>query len=563
MMRHILCCLIALLSLITPCPAHDEPVRVGLFDELVELYPDANPRPGSAQIDLHTPRGVPVGVHLLVRPDDARTIEFALTRAGQPVAGTRWYRLIDVPVEENTGLASRTERFDGRPNPYVIRKAPFRVFEVLKPVTSPIEADAPLLALRVELDIPPDARTGRREYDLLVGAPGQQVTLRLAIHVHGAIVPPVGPDTFAYTNWFSTSNIASWHDLEPWSEEFWVMLGRYARLMARGRQNTFWVRWPDMFERDADGKPMLNRKRLERYVRTFDDAGLYYIEGAPITHRPGRDWSTTHLELSIVNVPATSEEGRRAFAAMADQIMSAINDNGWQGGDEGGGGRGGRWIQHLSDEPTDTNAEDYKRFAAIVRGRMPGVPIIEATMSRQVAGAVDIWCPQVHKYQQQRDFFLQRQELGERVWTYTCLVPGGPWINRLLDQERLRQVYIGWAASRFNTDGFLHWGLNQYMADPFTQSVVDHPAQPNTKNKLPAGDTHVIYPGDDGPWSGQRFEALRIGLEDHELLEQLRARDPALAKSIITSVFRAYDDYDIDVAKYRDARRRLLEALDE
>jgi hypothetical protein len=77
------------------------------------------------------------------------------------------------------------------------------------------------------------------------------------------------------------------------------------------------------------------------------------------------------------------------------------------------------------------------------------------------------------------------------------------------------------------------------------------------------GDTHVIYPGDDGPWSGQRFEAHRIGLEDHELLEQLRAQDPALAESIIASVFRAYDDYDIDVAEYRDARRRVLEALDD
>ncbi len=91
--------------------------------------------------------------------------------------------------------------------------------------------------------------------------------------------------------------------------------------------------------------------------------------------------------------------------------------------------------------------------------------------------------------------------------------------------------------------------------------MVDHPAQPGTKNKLPAGDTHVIYPGPDGPWSGLRFEAHRVGLEDRELLEQLRALDPEAMERIVQRVFRAYDDYSVDVTAYRAAKRELLEAL--
>ena len=44
--------------------------------------------------------------------------------------------VLDVPVEQNTGLDSRTERFKGNINPYVIRRAPFRIFEIIKPLSS-------------------------------------------------------------------------------------------------------------------------------------------------------------------------------------------------------------------------------------------------------------------------------------------------------------------------------------------------------------------------------------------------------------------------------------------
>ena len=62
--------------------------------------------------------------------------------------------------------------------------------------------------------------------------------------------------------------------------------------------------------------------------------------------------------------------------------------------------------------------------------------------------------------------------------------------------------------------------MNQYKADPFKHSVIKHPSpQASSNNFLPAGDTHVIYPGKNGPLSSLRFEAHRKGIEDYELLE--------------------------------------------
>ncbi len=57
------------------------------------------------------------------------------------------------------------------------------------------------------------------------------------------------------------------------------------------------------------------------------------------------------------------------------------------------------------------------------------------------------------------------------------------------------------------------------------------------------------------------MEAQRIGIEDAELLLLLKARDPARAQAIMARVFRAFDDYEKDVAAYRAAKRELLTAL--
>jgi hypothetical protein len=79
--------------------------------------------------------------------------------------------------------------------------------------------------------------------------------------------------------------------------------------------------------------------------------------------------------------------------------------------------------------------------------------------------------------------------------------------------ELLRPALFGWAAARFGLDGFLHWGFNHYGRgqDPFQQSVVGH----GGGNFLPAGDTHIVYPGTGGPWSSLRLEAQREGFEDY------------------------------------------------
>jgi hypothetical protein len=180
-------------------------------------------------------------------------------------------------------------------------------------------------------------------------------------------------------------------------------------------------------------------------------------------------------------------------------------------------------------------------------------------MTMKVAGLVDVWCPQVQEYQANREFFDGRKSAGDRVWVYTCLSPGGPWLNRLLDEERLRQVYIGWALAKYDLQGYLHWGGNFHTAKPFEELVRFH----MEGQYLPAGDSHILYPLPDGPLSSHRFEAHRIGFEDCELLAQLKSHDSRRADQIIAGVVQGFDKYSRDVTAYRAARTLLLEAVDD
>ncbi|KAA3606052.1 MAG: DUF4091 domain-containing protein [Planctomycetota bacterium] len=529
------------------------PISAALFDELELLYPDSSAAGGSSVLHSDSPQGVPVAVHLLIHGlHPARgPLQLSVRDGADLVSKARWFRLLDVPVEENTGLGSRTEQFEGKRNPFVVRRAPFRVYEAFLPIQPPLEAAGPRQALRLEIPVEPNASPGRRLYRIDIHQGNRRLCLHWQVEVHEVLIPPAGRNSLYYTNWFNPVDMAGRHGVEPWSEAFWPILADYAKTMADGRQNTFWLRWADFFYLSEEGTPALRESRLQKYIEVFQQAGLYWLEGAPLARRPGGDWSSPILELNVVKVPATGVAGQKALATMLGSLHAFLDRHQLTE----------RWLQHLADEPTDTNAADYRKLAQQVRRHLPGVRLVEATMSRELAGALDIWCPQVHRFQQNRAFFERRKAEGESIWVYTCLVPGGPWLNRLLDQERLRPVYVGWAAAKYDLDGFLHWGLNHYKADPFQQSVVDHPAQPKTKNKLPAGDTHILYPGPEGPLNSQRFAAHRIGLEDHEMLRRLKKRNPQQAADLLQGAFRAFDDYEKDVSRYREIRRSLLQAL--
>lgn len=532
-------------------------MRIELRDSLENLYPDSNigTRPVH-RMTLDVARGGTASVHILIKGLRAgAAVRFAAQGSGLPFADAVWTRLIDVPVEENTGLIGFSEKsLDGAPsnapNPFVVRQAPFRAYDALAPARRAVAAATETLALRVDIPVPVDARPRRYHGTLQFTQAKIERAVRLDVQVYPARIPPAGAASLPVTNWFSYENIATRHDLKMWSEAYWRMLRRYADLMAHGRQNTFWIPLPAIFEKQGS-RLTLNEARLDRLVRLFTAAGLWNIEGGHLASRTGGKWDAPTFDTAFGQQLATSPAGNAILVQLCRQLLTAIEKRGWRS----------RWFQHVTDEPIPANAIDYRILVGMVHKYMPGIPILDATQDPKLVGSVDIWCPQVQEYQHDRAAYESQRALGDKVWYYTCCFPGGPWLNRLLDQELLRPVLLGWGGALYNLDGFLHWGFNHYREDqdPFTQSVL--PNHGGGVNTLPPGDTHIAYPGRGGPWSSLRLEAHREGFEDYELLRILKARDPQAARAVLARAIRGFDRYVKTVRRFRAARRALLKAL--
>ncbi len=537
-------------------PAKTADMNVSFVDELADIFPDTQvPEPPVHSYTLDIPRGAIAGVHLILNNlEEKQNLTFSIACKGKKTAAPIWYRLIDVPVEQNTGLAARL----GTDNPHVIRKAPFRVYDALEPIGSSCTVNAPTTALRLEIPAHINSKPGQRKCTINLKCGKQSHSLTLNLNIYKIKLPTVGANSLPYTNWFSLDNIAKIHNLKPFSEQHWTMIEKYAELMARSRQNTFWFPLDTYLDKQDDGSYILDRKRLRRLVDIFTKAGMYYIEGGHLAFRTDGAWASktfSLIEQSGKGPVATSRQGNKILAHVCKQLMQEIQANNWQN----------RWLQHIADEPIESHMTEYRIISGMARKYMPGIPIIDANMeatmgSIQLYGSQDIWCPKPNFYEHYRDAYEEMRSLGDKIWFYTCLDPRGPFLNRLMDQERMRPMLIGWGASLYDLDGFLHWGFNHYhhndkgsLVNPFEQTI---------KGNLPPGDTHVVYPGPDGPWSSTRLEAHRIGFEDYELLKILKTKDPTTADRLIKKLIRNFSDYTKDTQLYRQVRRQLLTELD-
>ena len=525
--------------------------ETGIISTLEAAYPDKNNIKLKKTFSYHIPQNSDFEALILIKSKKNKKITF--NSKSKTLKNINYSIIKPVPVEENTGLDSRTEQFLGKINPHVIRRAPFEVFEIIQPFTkNKIETVNHFSLLRISVKSIDFKSTGNFKLNLILNDGFKTEQLKFKIKVHDASIPKLEKSKFFYTNWFNLSKMEEMHNLIRWNEEWFIMLDKYAKLMAEGRQNCIII--PHELISLKSNKISLDEEKMISFINVFKKYGFKYFESPHLLNRGANDdWGSPELKTKLRKKGYYSEEGKKEIDTIIRKIKSFTKKYNLEN----------QWLQHIADEPTDINAQCYKDVSKQIKLIYPEVTIMEATNAKEsLSGSIDLWCPLINDFQENQDFFEEREKKGEKILIYTCLVPGGKWLNRTLDMERIRQVYFGWAGSKYNTFGYLHWGLNQYKANPFKQSVVKHPSpQASSNNFLPAGDTHVIYPGTDGPLSSLRFEAHRQGIEDYELLEKLKLKNPNKHKRFRKKLFLNYTNYSLSIRKYERIRKKLLKSI--
>jgi hypothetical protein len=154
------------------------------------------------------------------------------------------------------------------------------------------------------------------------------------------------------------------------------------------------------------------------------------------------------------------------------------------------------------------------------------------------------------------EFYKERQVAGDEVWHYTCCGPGGTWANRFLENPLIHMRIQHWMNYRFGTTGYLHWGLNAWHHCTLGQAC------PDSRN-WPPGDCFIIYPAEEKVYSSIRFEAMRDGIHDYELLKLLDRKDPEKAQQLAVSVVHSGNNYDTNIRTFRVTRKKLLTWLSD
>jgi hypothetical protein len=478
-------------------------------DSLVKVFRDAEPSRDGDVIAIDACRNEFTSAQIAIRASK-RLPELRVTVSPMRHAGTGATGVEVTP--RFIGYAPVKRNTPDTPEGELICKAPCMAPDpLLTDETVAVEADQTQPVWFI-VYVPPDAPVGEWRGSVTVSAVGEQaeITARLAVH---PVTLPAERNLWV-TNWVNMENFAGFYGTERYTERFWQVVENYARNMGAHRQNTILCS-NDLIHirQESDGRLTFDYSDYDRWLGIFDRAGCAkMIEGGHLGRRGEGKWETPWFEWRKFGVrrpdgSAVELEPEMVVRELVKSLVAHVKERGWFD----------RFVLHVVDEPAGHTEEDYKKKTRLVREWAPGVRLLEAMSLMDARGYLDIWVPELsHFHEHEENYLRMRDEAGIELWFYTCMYPTGLYPNRFLDFSLAKTRILHWINWRYRLTGYLHWGLNFWSDDPFNDD--------RSREDLPPGDCWIVYPGKDGPIDSIRWEQMREGIQDYELLRLLDQR---------------------------------------
>lgn len=519
-------------------------MRLSTFTDTDWLYPDSEHSSQTAII-LDAVCGGHAGAQILgdTLPSEA-VVEFRWNDSDGP--DVQLFQLLPVGVNENTSPTLMTTTDYESCRAFVTRKAPFDVYDALRPVDGTIPADG-RLALYLCIDVPQQAEARAYHGVLSVGIAADEYAIPVTCTVHGLTVPKLAEAKLGMLNFFDYDGLATQHNVKKNSPEYWELFRQYVRAQVQMRCTYILLPAGEAIIRDGSviGFDFSAAERAGQIAR---EEGAEKLCGGHIAH--WHEWDDSEYYPNWdQTLGITTPQGYLQMRLYFSHWAEIIKRNRWED----------CMTQALADEPQTHNDRTYRILAAMCRKFLPNIPIIDAVETTNLGGGIDIWVPKQDTYEKWRDEYEILKAAGEEMWFYTCAFPAGPAMNRSMDLPLTVSRVVLWMGAYYRLSGFLHWGFNYYIGDDIWHSA----CCPHKGALLPAGDAHIVYPGTDGPWRSMRFEAQRAGAEDYELLIQALEIAPEQTGEIIRSVCTDFRNYTRNGSDVISARLKLIRLLEE
>ncbi len=536
-------------------------IEAWFVDSLIKVFPsDGVGTHGLSSPEYRAARNQHVSVQLAVRSDGPLP---DLTVQVNPLKGKARHRIKSIEIRHVGYVQVRSHTPDSPPDE-LVGTAPGLFPDPLEDFPFDLKAEH-TTPIWLTIHVPADAVPGTYKGTIVVRS-GKHVVARnpFYLQVVSATVPQ--QTSLKFTNWFELGDKTSrqFYGVAAFSPEWWTLVSNVARVLADYRQNVIITPLLTLIQPRVEGGTLIyDFTNFDRWVETFQQAGaIGYIEGSHLVDRAGS--YDAPLMVPTVQIVEGKPQGMSLppddprVAIFLSQFLAALNthlkDRGWDK----------IYFQHVLDEAHGNEPPYYGKIAALVHRQMPGIPTLDAVdaaqMPEQLQTNCDVWVPQLGRFDDQMPLLNQRLASGHPVWYYTCLFPQKRYINRLMDFPLLKTRLLPWLDFRYGFTGFLHWGGNYWTPDPMkdVQPVIE-----NNTQLLPPGDAFIVYPDREGLTfrSSIRFEAMRSGIEDYEMLMALKARDTAAAERISATAISSFTEYVRDVQAFRNLEQELLERL--
>ncbi|MDO4588165.1 MAG: DUF4091 domain-containing protein [Planctomycetia bacterium] len=404
-----------------------------------------------------------------------------------------------IPVKKNTSDADSI----------IVRKAPCDIPDVLYDTQSFSLQENKTQGIWVTVLVPQKTKPGK--YFGTISLTKEETLLNIPIQLKVFSFELPETRNLSVTNWWFPRFIAKYHNVEMNSPEFWTLIDAYMKNMREHRQNVILLEWLPSAnglipaKRLNDGSFEIDWSYLEKMLTLAEKNGV--ADRIELSHVGSVDREKHVIRLRSITV--FDEKEGQAITLSADEwlepILSQLRDY------LKSTNRLDRAMIHIADEPFSEDMASWRSVSDRVHKIVPEFKLIDAIESINFTDRLDIWVPKLSHYDRWSDAYNARRGENE-FWYYICCHPvGSAYPNRFMDIPGSRVRVLHWINFTDDLSGYLHWGYNYWEGDVFGAPT----------EKYGPGDTHIVYPGENGPLDSIRGEIQRESIEDFEYLTLL------------------------------------------
>jgi len=398
-------------------------------------------------------------------------------------------------------------------------------------VEGPVEVAANLvqpvwLTLKLPRGLAPGDYAGRFE---ITAASGATAGFDLQVEVLPAELSEPWDWSFYLNVWQDPSGVARAHKVKVWSEEHWKILEKYAVNFAEHGMKSImtsivydpWksqsgypfdtmVEWkyPGEFKAGGTNRFEWDFTVFDRYVGLMIEAGVREkIDCYALVMGPGgtRDAHIRYLdtasgEYRTAEMSVGDPLWREAWAAFLPVFRRHLEEKGWFDKALLGFDEKPEEVMKIIFDFVIRTAPEFKLAAS------GGYPGDERKWGDELVFHYDDLADPDRWAQIEPVVRRMHEDKSRYVSWYTACMPYSP--NTYLYSPLRECRLLAWLSWKYGFDGYTRWAVNAYPED-----VWDQP-----RYKWHSGDNYFVYPGENGPLDGMRWELIRQGIQDYEAL---------------------------------------------